>query len=240
MPCISKTMSTMKKKNSIFAIPIIILGLLLLARCSSKENETNLIKPETSSFTDPRDGKIYKTVKIGDQWIMAENLAYKPDIGNFWAYENIDSNILIYGYLYDWETAMNIAPDGWHLPSRDEWIDVRKALGGKHGTWKYLEEIYPKLIAGGSSGLNMLLGGVRTCDGKYRYLGDKARFWTSTTSPPFQYQGSTMTEKSIYGLDSNKEGVPHGLKLSSKAPYMFQNNQFRESCSGFSVRLFKD
>lgn len=230
----------MKTKRLIGICQILMCGFVLLAACNRSTNETNLNKIETSSFTDSRDGKIYKTVKIGDQWIMAENLAYKPDKGNFWAYEDNDSNIAIYGYLYDWETAMNIAPDGWHLPSEDEWIDVRKALGGKHGTWKYLEEIYPKLIAGGSSGLNMLLGGIRTCDGKYRYLGDKARFWTSTTSPPFQYQGSTMAEKSIYGLDSNKEGVPHGLKFKSTAPYMFQNDQFRESCSGFSVRLFKD
>ena len=229
----------MKTKRLIGICQILMCGFVLLAACNRSTNETNLNKIETSSFTDSRDGKIYKTVKIGDQWIMAENLAYKPDKGNFWAYGNNDSNISIYGYLYDWETAMKIAPDGWHLPSIDEWIDVRKALGGKHGTWKYLIEIYPKLIAGGSSGLNMLLGGVRTCDGKFRYLSDKARFWTSTTSPPFKLQGSTMTEKSIYGLDSNKDGEPLGLRLYT-GPYMFQNSQFRESCSGFSVRLFKD
>ena len=99
----------MKKRNLIFTIPILILGLLLLNACSSGEGNNNS-KPETDSFTDPRDGKIYKTVKVGDQWIMAENLAYKPDKGNFWAYENNDSNIAIYGFLYDWETAMNIAP----------------------------------------------------------------------------------------------------------------------------------
>jgi len=172
----------MKKKNSIFTIPLLILVLLLFVTCSNSKKIDNNSKPETGSFTDPRDGKIYKTVKMGDQWIMAENLAYKPESGKFWAYENNDSNIAIYGYLYDWETAMNIAPEGWHLPSRKEWRAVQKTLGAKRSTFPYLEKIYPKLLVGGSSGLDMLLGGMRTCDGKYKYLGDKARFWHSDNS----------------------------------------------------------
>ncbi len=187
----------MKTRSSIFTILLLFLGSLLMFACNSMVTETNQSKSETGSFTDPRDGKIYKTVKIGDQWIMAENLAYLPDTGNYWAYEDVDSNIAIYGYLYDWETAMNIAPEGWHLPSRKEWIALQKALGAKWSTFIYLEKIYPKLIVGGSSGLDMLLGGMRTCDGKYKYLGDKARFWNSDNS------GS---EKAAYGLNSNKDG----------------------------------
>jgi len=219
----------MKKRSSIFTIPLLILGLLLIVACSSSKKINNN-KPETGSFTDPRDGKIYKTVKIGDQWIMAENLAYKPDNGKFWAYENDESNITIYGYLYDWETAMNIAPDGWHLPSDKEWITLRKILGGKMGTFPYLEKIYPKLIVGGSSGLDMLFGGMRTCDGEFKYLGDKARFWISTNDE--------RSEKTIYGLESNKDGEPHGLR-GSKAPYV-SHNEYQKSCRGYSVRLFKD
>ena len=138
----------MKKRNSIIAIPFLILGLLLFFACTSSKRTSNAGNPETGNFTDSRDGKEYKTVKIGDQWIMAENLAYKPDSGNFWAYENNDSNIAIYGYLYDWETAMNIAPEGWHLPSRKEWKAVRKSLGVKSNIWPGMEKIYPKLIVG--------------------------------------------------------------------------------------------
>ncbi len=153
-----------------------------MVACNSMVTETNQSKSETGSFTDPRDGKIYKTVKIGDQWIMAENLAYQPKTGNYWAYDDADSNITIYGYLYDWETAMNIAPEGWHLPSRKEWRAIQKTLGAKWSTFIYLEKIYPKLIVGGSSGLDMLLGGMRTCDGEFKYFGDKARFWNSDDS----------------------------------------------------------
>jgi uncharacterized protein (TIGR02145 family) len=225
----NQNIELMKKRSSAIITPILILGLLLSIACSNSERTNNNSQPETGSFTDPRDGKTYKTVKIGDQWIMAENLAYKPGIGNFWAYENNDSNIATYGYLYDWETAMNIAPDGWHLPSREEWMNILKKLGARWNTYPYLEKVYPKMIVGGSSGLDMLLGGMRTCGGEYRSLGDRARFWNSDNS------GS---EKTAYGLNSNKGGYPHGLR-GSTAPHVW-NNTYQRSCPGYSVRLFKD
>ena len=218
----------MKKRNLTFTFSLLILGLLLFIACNSSKKTINNNKPETGSYTDPRDGKTYKTVKVGDQWIMAENLAYKPDNGKFWAYENDENNIAIYGYLYDWETAMNIAPEGWHLPSRKEWRAVQKTLGAKLNIYPYLEKIYPKLIVGGSSGLDMLFGGMRTCDGEFKYLGDKARFWTSDNS------GS---EKTATGLDSNKDSIPHGLR-GSTVPLAY-NNEYQKSCRAYSVRLFK-
>ena len=51
---------------------------------------------------------------------MAENLAYKPEQGNFWAYGNDSNNVAKYGYLYDWETAKKVAPKGWHLPTESD------------------------------------------------------------------------------------------------------------------------
>jgi uncharacterized protein (TIGR02145 family) len=125
---------------------------------------------------------------------------------------------------------MNIAPEGWHLLSNKEWITARKALGGKMGTFPYLEKIYPKLLVGGSSRLDMLFGGMRTCDGEFKYLGDKARFWISTNDE--------RSEKACYGLNSNIDSIPHGL-WGSKAPYAY-NNGYQKTCPGYSVRLYKD
>ncbi len=75
--------------------------------------------PKFGTLTDIRDGKIYKTVRIGNQVWMAENLAYKPIDGNFWVYNNDKTNIEKYGYLYDWQTASTICPNSWHLPSKE-------------------------------------------------------------------------------------------------------------------------
>ena len=56
--------------------------------------------PETGSFTDPRDGRTHRTAILGGRWLTAENLAYRPASGNFWAYEDNQENVKMYGYLY--------------------------------------------------------------------------------------------------------------------------------------------
>jgi uncharacterized protein (TIGR02145 family) len=82
-----------------------------------------------SSFTDPRDGNVYRTVKIGGQVWMAENLRYKID--GSWCYGNDESNCQKYGRLYDWEAAKKACPPGWHLPTRGEWTTLIENSGGK-------------------------------------------------------------------------------------------------------------
>jgi uncharacterized protein (TIGR02145 family) len=87
------------------------------------------------TFTDKRDGKAYRTVKMpdGKTW-MAQNLNYQPQSGKSWCYDNNNSNCDQYGRLYDWNTAKKACPAGWHLPTTKEWDNMMLAAGGKKGT----------------------------------------------------------------------------------------------------------
>jgi uncharacterized protein (TIGR02145 family) len=121
------------------------------------DRESNPSKPisievnfyQTGTVTDI-DDNIYQTVKIGNQWWMAENLKvthYRngdaiPNItddeqwsslttGAYCNY-NITVNVAVHGRLYNWyviEDSRNIAPAGWHVPTDDDWIELELYLG---------------------------------------------------------------------------------------------------------------
>lgn len=143
---------------------------------------------ETGSFTDIRDGKVYKTVKIGTQWIMAENFAYKTNSGNYWAYDNDSRNVEKYGYLYDWKTAKKVCPTGWHLPTDAEWTTLTDVLGGESIAGGKLKETgtthwgSPNAGATNETGFTALPGGNRNLFGQFQYIGDVGRYWSSTDS----------------------------------------------------------
>ena len=100
-----------------------ILFSILRGESINNKNKNN------KTFTDERDGKTYKLVKIGKQVWMAENLADKANKG-CWAYNQDTSNVSKYGYLYNYETAKNVCPDGYHLPTKSEFETLLKNYGG--------------------------------------------------------------------------------------------------------------
>ena len=88
----------------------------------------DLVPGSDSSITDHRDGQIYKTVKIGNQVWMAENLNYETE--NSYCYDDRMSNCLKYGRLYTWSNAMEVCPRGWRLPNKEDWETLLKNVGG--------------------------------------------------------------------------------------------------------------
>jgi uncharacterized protein (TIGR02145 family) len=154
---------------------------------------------QTFSFgtlTDNRDGKEYKTVQIGSQTWMAENLAFRADSG-CWAYNNDIRNVEIYGYLYNFYTAKSVCPSGWHLPEFDEWevlftfAGSKEVAGGKlkendTTLWKgpnYMTTNEYYYRATNEFGFNARPGGERSCCfDRYYSIGQQGTWWTSTKS----------------------------------------------------------
>lgn len=140
---------------------------------------------QTGTMTDPRDGQVYKTVKIGTQDWMAENLNYDLNLG-CWVYKKDPANAKIYGRLYDWETANKACPSGWHLPSDEEWFTLRDFLGGKSIAGGKLKEEgtthweSPNKGATNKTGFSALPGGLRNQNNGFHYLGKHGQWWTST------------------------------------------------------------
>jgi uncharacterized protein (TIGR02145 family) len=151
------------------------------------------------------DGNVYRTVKIGTQIWMAENLKvthYRngdviPRIINnsIWAnlsigaccvYGKNEENLETYGLLYNWFAVNDnriIAPEGWHIPSLGEWMTLASFLGGEvGGKMKTIGTSLwksPNSGATNESGFSALPGGRRTWDPEYANMGLSASFWSS-------------------------------------------------------------
>ncbi|SHM14177.1 fibrobacter succinogenes major paralogous domain-containing protein [Fibrobacter sp. UWB7] len=145
---------------------------------------------QKGTFTDTRDGQTYKTVQIGNQTWMAQNLNYKT--GKSSCYNNNKKDCEKYGRLYDWNTAMKACPEGWHLPSREEYEQLlfiacgkyicNKELNSKTG-WLHSDnndedKLGFSALPAGYYGDHQFFGGGK----KFRSLGTGANFWTSSTS----------------------------------------------------------
>ena len=215
---------------------------------SSSSVPEGYIDPSTvvkGTMTDERDGQTYKTVKIGTQIWMAENLNYTSD-STSWCYNDSVEYCAKYGRLYTWAAAMDsvgkwsangkgcgdnkictptypvrgICPEGWHLPDTTEWRTLFTAVGGRLTAGKMLKS---------TSGWNRsdngmdayaflaLPAGFRNNLGHFVNKGYYADFWSSTED----------NSSYAYYMDLHYDGGNADL-----------GNYYKYN--GFSVRCLKD
>jgi len=100
-----------------------VRDVLTFLRFQNRPQAKTKTMDSSGLFTDNRDGKRYKYVKIGDHFVMAENLNYKTDTSL--CYDNAPENCRRYGRLYNMKEASTVCPEGWHLPAEWEWKVVK-------------------------------------------------------------------------------------------------------------------
>jgi len=189
------------------------------------------------------DGNVYKTIIIGTQTWMAENLRttkYRngdpiTNVQSSWGttvteaycdYYNTPSNSTTYGRLYNGYAvtdSRNIAPTGWHVATNTEWTTLTTYLGGVSVAGGKLKETgtthweSPNTGATNESGFSSLPGGMRWGSGNFDFLGSYGVWWSSTE----------YNINSIYNKDMNYNTIAVG-------------GVFEPKTKGYSVRCIKD
>jgi uncharacterized protein (TIGR02145 family) len=130
-------------------------------------------------LTDSRDRKKYRTVKIGTQTWMAENLNFNAS-GSV-CYNNQESSCNTYGRLYDWNTARTACPVGWRLPSDADWETLINFVGNDAGTKLKSTSGWNNNGNGTDDfGFSALPGGDRWTDGSFFDVGGWGSWWSAT------------------------------------------------------------
>lgn len=191
------------------------------------------------------DGKTYKTVKIGNQEWMAENLAvrhyrngisipegsidryrWENNIEDGWCYYDCSSEYgKKYGMLYTAPAVLNsngLAPEGWHIPSKEELQELINYLNNNFGDKLKAKDSWnnPKTEATDEYGFRALAGGFRSDNGEFYGIGKVGNFWLSNISSGLKYF-ILEAESSELFFDQAVRYVNHG-------------------CYAYSVRCIKD
>lgn len=225
---------------------LFIFGVLLALSCSEKSTESGEDENMTGTIRDV-EGNVYQIVRIGNQWWMAENLKttkYRngewiinvtgsktwPHLttGAYCFYNNSFELSRIYGNLYNWEAVhdrRNLAPEGWHVPTDDDWQELVEYLGGDAQAGGKMKSIgtveggdglwaQPNEGATNECGFSALPGGYRSWNGHFGGKGNSSYFWSSTeTSSGTAYSRYLLNDTSkVYRYDSSAKQAGYSIR----------------------------
>ena len=192
-------------------------SVTLATPCKTKTEDTC----EYGELVDDRDGQTYKTVKIGRQWWMTENLNYEG--GDSYCYNDSAEYCEEYGRLYTWVSARDACPTGWHLPTREDFDTLLSTVGGdslagntlkSFAGWNRAEDEGNGADSYGFSGSP---AGWMDLTGDYYQVGYFGRFWSI----------SSCSDKKAYTLHLKYNAESGSLDCTLKE-------------SAISVRCVKD
>lgn len=164
----------------------------------------SVFSQDKGTIKDSRDNKTYKTIKIGTQIWMSENLNFTTTAGS-WCFDNKNANCDKYGRLYDWENAKKACPSGSHLPTKDEFEALITNVGGKGS------KAFNSLKSGGASGFNALMGGCFG-HGEFYDMSNFAYFW-ATPEYNKEYAWDFVLNKEGQDADLYGDGKIRGFSI---------------------------
>lgn len=180
---------------------------MLSLSCSSDDDALGDF--ETSFFTDPRDGRTYPIVKIGNQIWFAENLNYELENGESKCYGDNLANCFSFGRLYRGDDAKIACPQGYHLASEDEWLELFNYLGGQQVAHVFLAPLAQQ--QGENIEFNLLPGGFKSVT--YSDLNSKGLYWTSSDGT---FSNTSKYIEFIPNQSINLESSALGLLMSCR------------------------
>lgn len=203
----------------------------------TSSSSSKVPEPAEGSFTDSRDGKTYKTVKIGDQVWMAENLNFETD--SSYCYNDSAEYCAKYGRLYEWSAAMDACPSGWHLPDTAEWRMLLAAVGGDSIAGMKLKSTSGWNSDGNGTddfGFTVLPAGG--WDNKM-FEGEAAGFWSSVGYGNYAAAIRLLADAFAVRLISGRTYVGHSVRCVKGSEYDATANTLKDLRDGKVYKTVK-
>lgn len=205
-----------------------------LSSSSAKETDSEY-DATANTLKDLRDGQVYKTVTIGEQVWMAENLNFETD--SSFCYNDSAEYCAKYGRLYVWTAAMDACPSGWHLPDLAEWKTLLAAVGGDSIAGTMLKSTSGWNSDGNGTddfGFTVLPAGGRSSKD---FVGEAAAFWTSEwygEYDDYAYGIRLYTDTIVRKFYSNKYIGSSVRCLKGESPVASSSSSLAKSSSSYS------